>query len=57
MQNPKDREFDCPCKEDTRCIASIHKYPESSTSSDLAETMRMMSARGYRAMFITDRVM
>ncbi len=57
MQNPKDREFDCPCKEDTRCIASIHKYPVDSTASDLAKTMRMMSARGYRAMFITDRVM
>lgn len=48
MAQDGDRRFDCPCKEATRCIASIHQYPAGASTSDLAATMRMMSARGYR---------
>lgn len=57
VQTDGDRRYDCPCKEVTRCIASIHQYPKDASASDVAKTMRMMSARGYDAIFLTERIM
>lgn len=53
MAQDGDRRFDCPCKGATRCIASMHQYPAGASKSDLAATMRMMSARGYRCVRAT----
>ena len=53
----KDRRYDCPCKDQTRCIASIHSYPDGASAAEVGQTMRLMAARGYDAVFLTDRVM
>lgn len=53
-----DPSLRCPCsKGATRCIASIHSYPERPSTTQVSGTMGQLTSRGYDAAFLTDRAM
>jgi hypothetical protein len=55
--NDPARATKCTCAGVTRCIASIHHWTGGVTAADMVAVMTKARERGFKATFITERVM